>query len=271
MRIILLSFLLFALPLLPAIAAEKPLVIEVFTYPSCAPGDFEKYYNPDGTLKEPSDADKKLNQKHIGSIFEEIIAEHPNAIALHYFNDITHHDHDENGNDVPVQTITKELSDFISDRSYLHYQSQNFLDGDITPQMIINGTYAPDGTIKQIADIAITRSQSEQNISPIKLAINGLKIQIELPKSHTDKSITPVLIGYHTKQRITNNRAAPAINPTNMVTSFKKLNPWRGEGRSQTVSIANMNADGFALIAQDEYTGQIYAAGKVERPITLDQ
>ncbi len=271
MRIALLSFLLFTLSLAPANANDNPLVIEVFTYPNCAPTAFETLYNTDGSPKEPTDIDKKFNKRHIGNVFEDIIKEHPNAIALHYFNDSGFHIHDENGNDIPSETITEELSNFISNRSYIHYRNQSFLETNLNAQMVINGTYATEGSMKHVTDAAIFRSQNEHNIAPIKLAINSQNLKIAFPETTVDKNITPIVIGYKQKQKIDNNRAVPAIDPTNIVTSFKKLNLWNGEGRSETISTTDMDADGFALIAQDEYTGEIYAAGKIELPINQNQ
>lgn len=271
MRIILLSFLFLTLPFIPANAADAPLVIEVFTYPGCDPIELKTYYNADGTTKKPTDIDKKFNKKHVGNVFEDIIKEHPNAIALHYFNDIGYHAHDENDNDIASETVSEELSEFIRDQSYINYRNQSFLEQSLNAQMVINGIYPVAGTMKHVADAAISRSQNEQKITPIKLAINGQNLKVELPESITAKSVTPVLIGYDQKQKIDDNRAIPAINPTNIVTSFKKLAVWNGESRSQTISIAGMSANGFALIAQDEYTGEIYGAGKVELPINQSQ
>ena len=270
MRIILLALFIACFPLITN-AAEKPLVIEVFTYPGCIPLD-RSTINPDGTAKEPTETDKKFNRKHVGNIFEEIISEHPNAIALHYFNDYGYHEHgedgnhkkDENGNEIIFETISEGLSNFIIQKSYKIYSNQSFLDEKTTAQMLINGTYKSKGTMKHVVDAAILKSQKEHNIKPAKLAIKGQLIEIELPEHAGAKGVKPLLIGYQKKQEIKPNKAVPAINPTNIVTSYKELETWNGEARSQTISIENMPANGFALIAQHEYKEEIYTAGKVE-------
>ena len=206
MRIFLLSLLvLFALPITSASATDDLFVMEIFTYPSCSPRELITIYNPDGSVKDSNETQEKFNIKHIGSVFEEISNEHPNAITLHYFNDQGYHTHDENGADIPSETINQELATFFSDKSYIHYRNQTFLENSLNAQMVINGTYPIAGTMKHVAKAAIKKSQNEHKIATAILAINGQTLNIELPEIQTGQAITPFLIGYQQKQEIDKN------------------------------------------------------------------
>ena len=252
---------------LPVKAQNAPLVIEVFTHPGCAPLVIDDY-NADGSLKNPQDVDKKFNRRHVTSVFEDLIKEHPDAIALHYFNDLGNHGHDEHGNDIPMKTVGEELGEFFNNRSYTYYGHDNFLNKHGNIQMIINSDFKTDGTMKHVVDLAIEQSTAEQHIKPLIISKDANALQVEWPEIVLEEPITPLLIGYKKTQNNEENRAPIALNPVNIVTDFKKLKSWNGDAKTQSVSIEDMDADAFAIIAQSErrYNARplIYAAGKIE-------
>lgn len=228
MRILLLSIATALLLTQPAIAKNTLPIIEVFTDSMNMPRCGEV----DTTLEE---------------VFEDLIKENPNSIALNYQRIYSQ-------SQEPLDKDEK-LNTFIFDRNFLYYKQRDSMNPYATFRMVIGGAYKTSGRMKHIADAAIKRYESERSIPYTKLAIKGQNIEIELPKINTYKDLRVNLIGYKKNSK----------EGQNIVTSFKELKPWNGQSQQQTISIKEMEADGFALLAQDSRTAEIYAAGKVER------
>ena len=252
---------------LPATAKDRPPIIEIFTYSgssTCGPQTEDEFHNADGSHKEgvEENHDHKQEQANITlENFKNIVNKNPDAIALNYYdNSFIPHEHDEFGNDIIdenaiTEPVDQKLMQFFQDRNYLYYRNDDFLDDFTNFEMVIDGKYKTQGRRKNVVDTAINLGRIEQKIQPIKLAINGQNLQIELPKSNTGKDLQVILFGYQKN----------AYNGPNTVKTFKTLNNWNGEKMQETVPIDNKNLDGFAVLAQDQETAKIYAAGKVEK------
>lgn len=244
--------------------ANSPIVIEIFTHASCEPVTSDTV-NPDGTYKNPTAADKKFNKKEVSSTLKDILDKSPQIIGLHYHSEAGAHRHDENGNDLPSVENNEDLTNFISERNVRYYELKDFMGVRSSGQMIIHGTHKTEGTKKEIVDAAINFIRSEQKTAPIKLAINGQNLEMNLPKVILDQEININIIGYNKQTPADNFIVQPALHPKNIVSDYKTLSPWNGGSRAQTITISDMEADGFAVIAQNTKTGRIYAAGKVEK------
>ena len=268
---IILAFVFSTFPTAQSWAQTPSLLLEIFTsngQSSCGPTNEDEFHNADGSHKEgvednhTHDNENGLAIKHIETIFSELTTEHPNIIALNYRQQQQTHEHDEQGNNIttePVE-INEELNAFIQKRSYTYYRNKDFLDLYGNFQMVIGGEFKTVGTMKHIASAAINRYKSEHNPAPIKLAINGQKIEIETLENVTEKEIGLILIGY--KKEIESPDNTPLQN---IVSSYKELTPWDGTARKETISINDMDADGFVIIAQDNRSGHVHAIGKIEQ------
>lgn len=268
MRYFLLSLTILALFPAPAIAKDRPPIIEIFTYSSggsCGLQGEDEFHNADGSHKDG--IEDQHNHDEISTIsaldtFKNIIKENPDAIALQYYNNAAGlpHVHDKNGNDIIdknaiIEPVNPELIKFIEDRNYLYYRNQNALERFGSFEIVIDGQYKTKGSRENITNAAIKLGQAQENITEIKMVVKGQNITIELPKTNAERDLKVNLIGYKKN----------SYNGPNSITSLKALKPWNGQKREETISISDMAADGFALLAQDGKTAKIYAAGKVEK------
>ena len=275
------AFVLLTSSPLKSWAGTQPVLLEIFTSGgggSCAPATEDEFHNADSNHKDSIEDDhthdhthgdeSNIAKKDVETVFTELIAENPNIIALNYKHQQQPHLHDEDGNDIitePVE-INENLNEFNQKRSYTYYRNKGFLDQYSNFQMVIGGTYRTIGTMKHIADAAINRYKSEHNPATIRLAINGQNIEIETPKTITEKEIDLTLIGY--KKEMESSDQTPLQN---IVSSYKELNTWDGAERKETISINEMDADGFVVIAQDRRSGHVHAIGATEKQTSQSQ
>jgi len=269
MRIILLSIIACCLNSASAQAQDTINVIEIFTAntsSSCLPPE-DEFHNADGSHKENIKGKHEHPEDKILNIFNEIIAQNPNVIGLQYYQQSATHSHDENGNDQPVQSETQEeiqetdpslVQDMQKHRNQ-YYFNNGFLDEYTDAQMIINGKYKASGSHKDTVHAALALSKTQHMIKPITLKLNGDNLETSIPESNSASTLSLTLVGYTKTTQIEDTKRQ------NTVTSIKRLSDWNGIARQETISIADMNAKNFAIIAQDTKTGKIYAAGKIEQ------
>lgn len=261
----------------PSHAKDEPIVVEIFTYsPSSSEtcGSFveDEFHNADGTHKEGISEHHHLVDKthdiplqNIEEVLTDLINEHADIIALQFnYDPNTYLRKDNKNKDFDKKN---ELNQLFNKRNYMYYKNSDLLDKHNRFQMVIGGKYKSMGTMKHIADSAINLYQTEKQASLIDMRIKEQQLEIEIPETLIEKEVPLTLVGYHQKKEIiSNNPLIPDKDAINVVSHYETLKNWNGEERKETISISDINADGFALIAQNPDTAKIIAAGKVEKP-----
>ena len=256
-------------------AADQALVIELFSYPSCIPISQEKeHYNPDGSMKQIVHKNENGNEhthdlgpnyRLASSIFQDLTNENPDAIALNYF--IEPPGNDQNGTTIKTGRKAKLYKNTLN-RQVTYHRDNFILDDQITANMIINGKIKTEGTNKNVIEKGIIWSQKIQDPTQLKLAINGQNIHVELPQkqsSHRQKQAFNVTLTEYKKHVKEPNPLMLAFKAINIVQHIEPLDDWDGSPKTLSMPITDINADGFALLVNDKATGEIVAAGKIER------
>lgn len=118
-----------------------------------------------------------------------------------------------------------------------------------TPQAVINGAAAIVGShgseVRSVLRYAT-------GIESLALAAQGGYLDIRLPAMRFEDSVDVWLFGF---DRGTGEYAYPVKHLTKLMT-------WDGRGGKISFPVDDMRAQGYAVIAQNMKTGQIYAAGR---------
>ncbi len=291
-NLLLLTLLTSAIFILPNknFASEGPLVIEVFTYKSsrnnsCGSGPMveDEFHYADGTHKpgamehiapdveaetasidqnNPADVIQDIPVKRVEEVFVDLTEKHENAIALQYLSEQSF------APGIMDVKKTRHLNDFFIRRHYIYRKNTDLLDQFSNLALTIGGQYQSQGNMEHVVNAAINLHKSETMPSEIKLKLEEGRLQMDIPATDLPRNIELTLVGYHQKKK--QSQFPPQEQETyyiNAVSDYKDLQSWNGLARQETISVADMDADGFALLAQDSRTGRIFAAGKVEKPI----
>lgn len=207
------------------------------------------------------------NYRLASSIFQELTSQNPNAITLNYYIDPP--ENDQNGTRIQTGRKAKLYKNALN-HQVLYHRNNFILDDQIIANMIINGKIKTEGTNKDVIEKGITWSQKIQNPTQLKLAINGQVIHTELPQkqsSHWEKNAFKVTLAEYKKNVKEPDPLMLTFKATNIVQHLEPLEDWDGTPKTLSLPITDENADGFAILINDKATGEIVAAGKIERSI----
>lgn len=229
-------YLLLSAPLAaPALAAEKTMtVLELFTTQSCAdcpPADM--------ILEKIADEDEQ----------------HVIALGCH----ITYFDSGPWKDTLSISDCDERQGDYFSSVP---------LEAIYTPQMVINGRFDAKGNKESLVRAAIAMSQSVNMVQELEIGLNPDSLQIALPAIKLEQPTTLWVISYdfsNTTIITAGQNAGQTIRYVNPVRHIRKIIDWDGSATTMTFPLTEIKAQGYAVIAQYEDSGDILAAGKAEK------
>lgn len=210
---------------------SAPIVIELFTSQSCS---------------SCPPADRLLGA----------LAENENIIALSCHVTYWNHLHWKD-------TLSQ---DFCTQRQRQYTRSLKSR-GPYTPQMVINGHHDVVGNRANQVNDVVGSAAVKDIILPIKMSVTGETIQVILPQTNLNSSITLTLFAFddkHTQSIPSGENRGSTVDYTNPVSNIAALGKWNGE--AQTIEFKNhKDSGGFAVLAQDKNGyGKIIAAGQLK-------
>lgn len=217
---------------LPATAQErKPVVLELFTTQSC-------------NACPPADA-----------LLKELAAEDPAVIAIGCHVSYM---------DTPAWKDTF-AQPFCESRHSGYFRTLG-LQQFGTPTMIINGQYDVIDGKEDLTRAAIKMVRSLPALPEIQIQKTDDAIDIILPDVPMTQSAEIWLFGLDSMKTVTiggGQNAKVTVDYINPVTHLEKLMDWDGKHQKISYPLDKMPAAGFAVIAQNGYSGPIVAAGKL--------
>ena len=152
-----------------------------------------------------------------------------------------------------------------------YYVVRDITTGQETPYSVINGRYKSVGADPGIHMSAINLAKKETPLISFPLKIDNKTLTAELPRIDTEAPLDLWLYAYDFENKIVHKKGNTRMGSDiphgmfrNMVKKLDKLGDWHGYQESIVIPLHNFRADGFALIAQEQYGGPILALGKVE-------
>jgi hypothetical protein len=165
----------------------------------------------------------------------------------------------------------EDWKDTLSKKFCDERQKQYFLNLDLgsmfTPQVIIGGIYDAKGHDENMIRAGLKMVQAE-NAVPVSLSLRDGYLDITLPKMRLNKKADIWLIGYkkHETTIIAGGQnKGSVVDYMNIVTDMRKLMRWNGTYMNMAFPTAEMQGDGYVVLAQYAGDMKILAAGKVEK------
>ncbi len=219
------------------------------------------------------------------ALFEKMIKEHPNVVALEYHVDYW---------DTLIHGSDGSFKDPFSSSDYtLRQQAYNnqYLEGRrgvYTPQMVLNGSYGAVGSQKEYIDYALNNlpqpamqlavkpsENSDNGGNTLSLNISARANEDELPlKSglwlmvfHKERT-TKITGGENNRKTLTNHHIVTSIQPIGRV--GKTMAGKTEDGAillAENVRVELEEGQGCAVLIQDALPGNVYAAGYCDRSI----
>lgn len=219
------------------------------------------------------------------ALFEKLIEQHPNVVALEYHVDYW---------DTLIHGSDGSFKDPFSDSEYtLRQQAYNNRHmegrrGVFTPQMVINGNYSAVGSQKRFIDHALSTQVPpalQLQVTPVagvdagsrqvSLNISAVASEEDLPlKSglwlmvfHKQRT-TNITGGENNRLTLSNHHIVTAIQPIGRVA--KTLSGKTADGAlllAENVTVELEDGQGCAVLMQDALPGSVYAAGYCDRSI----
>ncbi len=244
MRFALLALLaVFGLDPRPAFAQDvpPPVVVELFTARGC------------GFADAGETTFKKILQSHGDAVigltchvttFENPSAEYP----------------------LPQQFCDQRITRYRSAGGYERYE---------TPVLIINGIGNSDGKDEERFRTLFEETFTQHTVAPIALSLkDNAELDITLPALPGDPVRAEIWFFAYKKQAQavresfepeTEMPVSIPVTFNNIATTLRQVGPWRGQNMHFGIKgVDSLEADGFAIIAQEENHGRILAAGQIE-------
>ena len=142
------------------------------------------------------------------------------------------------------------------------------LEAIYTPQLIINGRFDAKGNKESLVRAAIAMSQSVNMVRELQVDLTSDSLQITLPAITLKKPASLWVIGYdfsNTTIITAGQNAGQTIRYVNPVRHIKKILDWDGKAMAMAFPLTDIEAQAYAVIAQDKDSGDIVAAGKIEK------
>lgn len=155
-------------------------------------------------------------------------------------------------------------------RYLMHYIHVNHA----SPTIVVNGTYMTKGFYPKIVSSAINMALVENSIISLPLKIESDILTTELPDQGEKGYYELWFYAYDRLEERPIITPASALNVEktrmvrfhNVVKKVKRLGSWDGRGETLSIPLKDLDADGYAILAQGFRAGPILAAGYIEPP-----
>jgi hypothetical protein len=133
-----------------------------------------------------------------------------------------------------------------------------------TPTTVINGQYDVHGPNEDLTRSAIKMVRSVETTVPLTLGKTGDAIDINLPDIPLEKPAEIWLFGFKPAETVSiggGQNENTTVDYANTVTHLVKLMNWDGTHQKISYPLADIPAEGYAVIVQQEAIGPVIAAG----------